>query len=179
MKKPIIKRVPPATAPTEKKIIFCISLYFSIPPVFSRQNVFFKANLNEIAKKRNFLEKIEDLQEREIFKTYLTTKIPKIDISREATGKTNSGAYLINRNLKNLVSEIMADYEAGILKVQTYTKPPPETQLNKKINDWCDKRNIPRKYPIKKPTLNQIVEDFRQKSRDIDSQKIHIKDTNL
>lgn len=168
MKKQKVIRVPLAKAPAEKKIVFCISLYFAIPKVYSRQHYQFKTHLKAIADKRNFIESISDKLEKELFRTYLTTKTPKVKISVLLTKKTNSGVYLINKNLQKLVDEIMTDYESGILKVQPYTKPRTKTELNKKINEYCKEHSINVQVPLRKPTVKEEFKKFKEKSSVID-----------
>lgn len=164
MKKQKVIRVPLAKAPTEKKIVFCISLYFAIPKVYSRQHYQFKTHLKAIADKRNFLESISDKLEKEIFKTYLSCRTPKVEISVLLTKKTNSGVYLINKNLQKLVDEIMIDYDNGILKVQAYTKPPTQTQINKKINEFYKKTGSNKRIPLREKSLREITSDWKEKN---------------
>lgn len=164
MKKQKVIRVPLAKAPAEKKIVFCISLYFAIPKVYSRQHYQFKTHLKAIADKRNFIESISDKLEKEIFKTYLSCRTPKVEISVLLTKKTNSGVYLINKNLQKLVDEIMVDYESGILKVQNYKKPRTETENNKFINEYCRKHKIGKQFPLRKPNPSEIFKRFKEKS---------------
>lgn len=168
MKKQKVIRVPKADAPAEKKIVFCISLYFAIPDRFSRQNFQFKPNLKVIADKRNFLESISDKLERDVFKTYLSSRKPKVDISVLLTKKTNSGVYLINKNLQRFVDEIMSDYEAGILKIQDYTKPLTQTQINKKINEFYKRTENNKRIPLREKSLKEITSDWKEKNAKFD-----------
>ena len=132
----IIKEIAPATAPTEKEIIFCISLYFGIPPTFTGKNLLYKDYLHRIADSRNYLQKIKNPTEKEMFHLYLTTSKPKLEISIEKTNKTNTGIFLINKNLRFLVSEIMKDYEKGYLKMKPYKEPARKKTNKQHLNEW-------------------------------------------
>lgn len=158
--------IKPVNAPKEKEIIFCISLYYGIPKQFNRQNFYFKPYLNEIAGKRNFIAKIPDNLERKVFERYLTTRKQKREISIEMTDKTTIGQYLINRNLQKLVSEIMQDYENGLLQVQEYKKPPTQRELDQKITELRHRLNLPpRKIskPLTKREINRKIKEWKKR----------------
>ncbi len=132
----INNEIEPITAPTEKEIIFCISLYFGISPRFTGKNLLYKDYLHRIADSRNYLQKIKNPTEKEMFLLYLTTSKPKLEISIEKTNKTNTGIFLINKNLRFLVSEIMQDYEKGYLKVKLYIQPLRKKTDNQYLSEW-------------------------------------------
>lgn len=131
-----LSEIPQTSAPTDKEIIFCISLYFSIDEKFTRKNLLFKYYLNEVAKQNRFIDKITNQTEKVIFKTYLTTEISKVNISRDQLAVTNSGVYLINKNLKILVSEIMQQYEKGHLKIKEHMKQPIRKTKKQFLKEW-------------------------------------------
>lgn len=132
----INNEIEPITPPTEKEIIFCISLYFGISPRFTGKNLLYKDYLHRIADSRNYLQKIKNPTEKEMFLLYLTTSKPKLEISIEKTNKTNTGIFLINKNLQFLVSEIMQDYQKGYLKVKLYTQPLRKKTDNQYLSEW-------------------------------------------
>lgn len=137
----IIKEIQPATAPTEKEIIFCISLYFGISPKFNSKNFLFKDYLHRIANSRNFLQKIKNTVEREMFRLYLSTSKSKLDIAKEKINKIRYGVFLINKNLGGLVSEISQDHEKQLLKVKPYIEPPRRKTKKQYFNDWNKFKN--------------------------------------
>lgn len=132
----IIKEIEPATAPTEKEIIFCISLYFGISPKFNSKCFMFKDYLHRIADSRKFLETIKNPTEKEMFRLYLTTSKSKLDIAKEKINKIRYGIFLINKNLGCLISGIMKDYEKGYLKVKPYIEPARQKSDNQHLNEW-------------------------------------------
>ena len=162
-------KIAPEIAPTEKEIIFCISLYFGIPKKFGRSHFTFKMYLKEIAEKRFFVQKIKDHTERELFKIYLSTMRTKRQISLEVTNKTTIGVYIINRNLKRLVCEIMQDYENGILQVQEYQKPPTKRQNAKRINEYLQKIGISDRVPLRKKSKKELLKDWEKFSSELEA----------
>lgn len=165
----IKNEIPPANAPTEKEIIFCISLYFGIPPKFSRCDILFKPYLKEIAEKRRYFDKISNPKEKEVFKTFLNERIPKLEISKKITNHTKKGVYLIDSNLRNLVCEIMKDYENGLLEIIQYQKPPTNRELLKNLNEKLQKRGIDIKIPLRKQSKREIINKLRKKTNKISS----------
>lgn len=163
-------KIAPEIAPPEKQIIFCISLYFSIPKKFNRSISLFKIYLNEIAEKRSYLDKIKDATQKSIFKIYLTSKKTKREISVSETNKSTSGVYLINRNLQNLVNEIMQDFESGLLKVQPIKKKPTKRDMIRKLNEDLQKIGYDIKIPLRKPSQREYLSDWRKFSTKIDAE---------
>lgn len=151
---------PPIKAPSEKSLIFCMSLFHAIPPVFSRQNYNFKPFLKSLFDNRQYLERVKDKKHRAILTDYLTTKAYKVDISVKHTGRSYWGIYIINGHLQTLVNEIMKDYEAGILAVKEYKKPATPTEIKRKINDYCEKHDIPKKIPLREKSLKELKTDW-------------------
>lgn len=132
----ILKEIQPTKAPTQKEIVFCISLYFGISPKFNDKNILFKDYLNRIATSRIFLEKIKNPIEKEMFNLYLSTSKSKVEIAKEKINKINQGVYLINKNLNSFISGIMKDYEKGYLKVKPYIKPPRKKTEKQHLSEW-------------------------------------------
>lgn len=165
----IYNEIKPVSAPTEKEIIFCISLYFGIPQSFSRCDILFKTYLKEIAEKRRYFDKIKNPKEKEVFQTFFNRRIPKLEISKELTNHTKKGVYLIDSNLKNLVAEIMKDYEKGLLQVIQYQKPLTKRQIIKKANTKLKERGIDIKIPLRKQSKREIVNSWRKRKEEINS----------
>lgn len=163
----IYNEIKPATAPTEKEIIFCISLYFGLPPKFSRCNILFKHYLKQITDKRQYFERISNPKEKEIFQTFLYKRIPKIEISKTLTNHTKKGVYLIDKNLSGLVSEIMKDYENGILQIVQYQKPLTKREIIKKANAKLKERGINIKIPLRKQSKREIINRLRKRTNEI------------
>lgn len=154
------------TAPAEKEIIFCISLYFPISPKFTSKQISYKFYLDEIVRQRKYFLKIENPKEREIFMSFLTERKSKLQISKELTNHSKKGIYIIDMNLQNLVSEILQDYENGILQVKEYQKPLTQRKKNRKANEYLKKigstQRIPLRQPSKREILNKLKKSFNQ-----------------
>lgn len=162
-------KIVPENAPPEKEIIFCISLYFGVPKKFGRSLPLFKMYLKEIAEKRFFIQNIKDHTEKKLFEIYLSTMQTKREISLEVTRKTTIGVYLINRNLKKLVFEIMQDFENGLLQVQEYQRPQTKRQTTKKINEYLEKMGINKKIPLRKKSKRELLKDWEKFSRELEA----------
>ena len=158
---------PPIKAPSEKSLIFCISLYHPIPPVFSRQNYNFKPFLKSLFDTRQYLERVKDKKHRAILTDYLTTKAYKVEISVKHTGRSYWGIYIINGHLQKLVNEIMKDYEAGVLTIKEYKKPPTKTEINRKINDYYKSRGIEKKIPLREKSKREIKNEWQNSRPDL------------
>ena len=165
----IYNEIKPATAPPEKEIIFCISLYFGVPPKFSHSDILFKPYLKQITEKRRYFEKIINPKEKEIFKTYIYNRISKIETSKTLTNHTKKGVYLIDKNLSGLITEIMKDYENGLLQVIEYQKPITKREIIKKANEKLKERGINIKIPLRKRSKKELLNDWRKKTNEISS----------
>lgn len=163
-----LTKIQPTKAPAEKELIFCVSLYFAIPPKFSiRNNIIFKMYLWQIIEKRNFWEKIAEPNERNIFKYYLKSKDTKRRISVLETGRTNTGVYIINKNLQKLTEEIRKDYENGLLKIQEYKKPPTQREINRKLNECLKSQGIETRVPLRKKSKRELLNQWKKTSEKI------------
>ena len=110
------KTIPP---PPVKEIIFCISLYYPIPPNFKRQNILYKHYLGGIFTERDFYKKVKN-EDLKILKEYLGTY-------------GNKGESIINKYLRLITDEIKKDFESGNLEVKKYqsTQEPVKEKLKK------------------------------------------------
>lgn len=153
---------PPIKAPKEKEIIFCISLYHSIPPVFSRNNFLFKSLLKSMFDTRNYWRKLKDKKEKEILTAFLTVKETKVKISEKLTGRSYWGVYIINKHLQIIHDEIMEDYKNGLLTVKPYKKPPTKTEITKKLNEYYTKNGINKKIPLRKKNTETLVNEWKK-----------------
>lgn len=158
-----------ATAPAEKDIVFCISLYFGISPKFNHSEILFKPYLKEIAEKRQYFQKITNAKEKEIFQTYLSQRISKIETSKTLINHTTKGVYLINKNLSGLIAEIMKDYENGLLQVVEYQKPPTKRELIKKANEKLKKMGIDTKIPLRKKSDKEHINDWEKFKNELEA----------
>lgn len=166
----IYSEIEPATAPSEKEIIFCISLYFGISPKFTRQHGLYKLYLKQIADKRDFLNKILIPTERHLFNLFLTSAKPKLNISIDTIGKTRIGVYLINKNLCLLMSGIRQDYENGLLAVQEYQKPPTKRDKIKQANEYLKEMGIDAKIPLRKKSKKEIINEWQNFHQNFEEQ---------
>lgn len=170
-KKPIPAKVKKTVVPpTQKEIIFCISLYVAIRPKFSRSDILYKPHLQEIVNARSFYNKVakEDLP---IFREYIQTRQSKLIISKKYfDGHTSKGGNLINKYLLQLVQEIMQDYENGLLTVREYQKPilKGSRAYNKRINELAEKMGLNIRVPLRKKSTKEILKDWRQYSKEIE-----------
>ncbi len=165
----LYNEIEPETAPAEKEIIFCISLYFGIPPKFSRCDILFKPYLKAITDKRRYFEKISNPKEKEIFQTFIYKRISKIEISKTLINHTKKGVYLIDKNLSCLIAEIMKDYENGLLQVIEYQKPPTKRELLKNLNEKLQNCGLNIKIPLRKQSKKEIINNWRKKTNEISS----------
>lgn len=147
-------------------------MYFLIlrnPSIIQPLHILFKTYLKEIAEKRRYFDKIKNPKEKEVFQTFFNRRIPKLEISKELTNHTKKGVYLIDSNLKNLVAEIMKDYEKGLLQVIQYQKPLTKRQIIKKANTKLKERGIDIKIPLRKQSKREIVNSWRKRKEEINS----------
>ena len=150
-------------APTEKDLVFCISLYVGLPKRFSIKNVSYRMYLSEVVSKRGFLEKVakEDI---DIILDYFYT-VPyqsKIELSKQYfKGNTSKGQKVINKYLRALVNEIMQDFKEGKLKVKEYQKPRTKREERKALNELLKKQGINIKVPLR-------VESKKEKNKKAD-----------
>lgn len=158
----LYNEIEPATAPAEKDIIFCISLYFAIHPKFNRSEISYKFYLNNIAIKRNFLLLINNPKEREIFTSFLNDQKSKVQISKDLTNHTTKGVYIINKNLKLLVSAILQDHKNGLLEVKEYKKPPTKREINRKANEYLKKIGSSIRIPLRKPSAKEAFKKWQK-----------------
>lgn len=153
-------------APTEKDLVFCISLYVGLPKRFSIKNVSYRMYLSEVVSKRGFLEKVakEDI---DIILDYFYT-VPyqsKIELSKQYfKGNTSKGQKVINKYLRALVNEIMQDFKEGKLKVKEYQKPRTKREERKALNELLKKQGINMKVPLrvesKKEKLRRVLRNY-------------------
>lgn len=167
----LYNEIEPATAPAEKDIVFCISLYFGIAPKFSRSDILFKMYLREIAEKRKYFDSINNPKEKEVFKTYLYQSISKVETSKLLTNHTKTGVYLIDKNLRGLVTEIMKDYENGLLHVVEYQKPLTKREVIKKVNENLQQMGIDTKIPLRKKSDKEHLNDWEKFKNKLESKK--------
>lgn len=167
-------KIKPENAPPEKQIVFCISLYFSIPKNFNRSNYLFKMYLQKIVENRFFMQTINNEPEKNLFKKYLSTQKTKRQISVEETKKTTSGVYLINKNLKQLVFEIMHDYKNGVLNIVEYKKPPTKREANRKTNEYLQEMGFTERIPLKKKSQKEVLKDWEKFKNELETQSNEI-----
>lgn len=158
----LYNEIEPATAPAEKDIIFCISLYFAIHPKFNRSEILYKYYLNDIAIKRNFLLSIDNPKDREIFMSFLNDRKSKVQISKDLTNHTTKGVYIINKNLKLLVSAILEDHKNGLLEVKQYQKPQTQRKKNRKANEYLKKIGSSIRIPLRKPSEKEVLKKWQK-----------------
>lgn len=155
--------------PTEKEIVFCISLYFGIPANFNRYNIAYKPHLYAIADKRNFLAKIKR-PDNAIFKEWLSSPESKMNLSRKYfNGNTSKGRTVINKYLLQMVAEIKADHTAGMLTVQPYEKPikPSSRAHFKKLNKDLEALGMKSRLPLRKKSGREIVANYIKSTQDL------------
>lgn len=158
----LYNEIEPATAPAEKDIIFCISLYFAIHPKFNRSEILYKFYLNNIAIKRNFLLSINNTKEREILTSFLNDQKSKLQISKDLTNHTTKGVYLINKNLQLIVSAILQDHKNGLLEVRQYQKPQTQREKNRKANEYLKKIGSSVRIPLRKPSAKEALKKWQK-----------------
>ena len=96
-------------------------------------------------------------------------RISKIETSKTLTNHTKKGVYLIDKNLSGLITEIMKDYENGLLQVIEYQKPITKREIIKKANEKLKERGINIKIPLRKRSKKELLNDWRKKTNEISS----------
>ena len=141
----------PAKAPIEKELIFCISLYFGIPPKFNRQSVLFQYYLQQIAIIRGAIAP-NPTTETMIVRDWLEGMGSKRELSKRYYQHTTKGERVINDFLYKMVQSIMEDYESGFLRVQQYEKPIKKgsREYRKKINEIAKEMGLSVRMPLRK-----------------------------
>lgn len=160
--------IKPTKAPTEKEIIFCISLYFAIAPKFSKEQISYKFYLNEIVNTRQYLLKIQNPKEREVFMCFLSEQKSKLQISKELTNHAKKGVYLIDKNLQLLIYEIMQDYKNGFLQVKEYQKPKTQREKTHQANEYLKEIGSPHRIPLREPSQREILSKWEKYKNKID-----------
>lgn len=149
--------------PTEKELIFCISLYFGLPPKFTRYNILFRYYLRQIYIVRHFDKRIKK-EDKAIFWDYIKSHESKINLSRKYYNHTRKGQSIINYYLHLLVDEIKKDYNSGTLTVQPYEPPKRETKRDiiRKLNAYYQKRGINKRLPLRKKSNRELIKDYQK-----------------
>ena len=183
-----IKRNTPQIAPPlQSDLIFCISLYFGIPPKFSITKIDFRMHLRDIVKKRKFIERVVSENEKPTFEAYIYTLpfISKVEAGKQYLNSGYKGSKLINKYLRLLVEEIKQDFEADKLEVQTYVKPPkPPTKRDtiRKLNAYFEKYGINKRIPLRKPSKREIYskmyKDYIQHTKELYKRLDELKNEN-
>ena len=183
----IRKNTPQIPPPAKKDLIFCISLYFGIPPKFSITKIDFRMHLRNIVKKRKFIERVVSENEKPTFEAYIYTLpfISKVEAGKQYLNSGYKGSKLINKYLRLLVEEIKQDFEAGKLEVQTYVKPPkPPTKRDtiRKLNAYFEKYGINKRIPLRKPSKREIYskmyKDYIQHTKELYKRLEELKNEN-
>lgn len=155
------KNTPQIKPPTQKEIRFCISLYFGVPETFTHHDVLFRFYLKEITRYRNFIKKVNKA-DQVIFSEYINSVIPisKMELSKKYyNGNTYKGQKVINKYLSLLVSEIMKDYENGLLQVQPYQKPPTKREQARKMNEYLKSKGMNIKIPLRRKSQRELINE--------------------
>lgn len=173
--------------PLQSDLIFCISLYFGIPPKFSITKIDFRMHLRNIVKKRKFIERVVSENEKPTFEAYIYTLpfISKVEAGKQYLNSGYKGNKLINKYLRLLVEEIKQDFEAGKLQVQAYVKPPkPPTKRDtiRKLNAYFEKYGINKRIPLRKPSKREIYgkmyKDYIQHTKELYKRLEELKNEN-
>lgn len=154
--------------PTQKEIRFCISLYFGVPQRLNHHDILFRFYLREITKHRNFIRKV-DKTDKDIFFEYINSIIPisKMELSKKYyNGNTYKGQKVINKYLSLLVSEIMKDYENGLLQVQPYQKPPTQRERTRKMNEYLKSKGMNVKIPLRRKSKQEQIKEALKRYED-------------
>lgn len=145
------KAIPP---PPVKEIIFCISLYYPIPPNFKRQNILYKHYLGGIFTERDFYKKVKN-EDLKILKEYLGTYGNKKDLARKYFNTPNIGESIINKYLHLITDEIKKDFESGNLEVKKYQST--QEPVKEKLKKYRDKIHKMKKNDLKYGETRRII----------------------
>lgn len=171
----VYKTIP---APAEKDLVFCISLYFAIPPKFNRNSILFLYYLKQVALIHGTFSESKDTPETLIFRDWLDRKGSKLALSKQYYNHTRKGVNIINKQLTKIVASARKLYDLGFLKVKEYKAPVKRDsrEERKRINELAEKMGLSVRVPLrklsKKERLRKALKEWEKKTHEILTAKI-------
>lgn len=155
-------------APAEIEILNCIRFYFQVPKKLNRQNILFKYYLNEVAKKRGFMNRHNE-KDFILFAEWLKpfkSNVKKAEISVKNGLSITNGTNAINKYLNRLVNECLEDQQTGILKIKDFElKPLTTTKKLKELQKVINESGFNIKIPLRKPSIKESFNKYLKETQ--------------
>lgn len=141
-----------------------IRCYFEVPKKYNLKDyILTRMYLSEIIKKRCFYTEYYKRSGIDVFKSYMKGIANNIkDVGKECDTNFKDVQIIVNDFINLLINDILADLEAGKLKVNNFQpRPKTKTQLLRETNEQLKEMGL-KPLPLRKKSLREKAKDFQK-----------------
>ena len=151
-----------------------IRCYFEVPEHYNvKYHILTRMYLTEIMRKRYFYEENYKRSGFDIFKSYMKGCTNNVrTVSKEHYTSISDVQIVVNEFTNLLINDILADLEAGTLKVNDYLpRPKTKTQVIRETNEYLKEMGL-KPLPLRKKSAKEKLRDFKKYSQELKNRTI-------